>query len=224
MSDIELTDLEAEFCRLPDVNAVRIQIDDSGRPLEVHVLATPNKPAKQVARDIQSVAMTSFGLELDRRIISIVQLGESQRNLILEEDGVSLFRPVLDHVSTQRTGMRSLVRVTLNVDDNSATGFSEGSVASVARYRLVVTATLDALRQLEPSAECIDVDSAVISRVGAHDVAVVTVVFVLGATELTIAGSAVVRDHQEDEAVVRAVLDATNRRLSQIISGARTNG
>jgi exodeoxyribonuclease-5 len=68
VSDIELSDLEAEFCRLPDVNAVRIQIDEAGRPIEVHVLATPDKPAKQLARDIQSVAMTSFGLELDRRI------------------------------------------------------------------------------------------------------------------------------------------------------------
>ncbi len=222
MSDIELSDLEAEFCRIPDVNAVRIQIDESGRPTEVHVLATPDKPAKQLARDIQSVAMTSFGLEIDRRIISIVQLGESQRSMVLDDDGADTFRPVLDDVSTQRTGMRSLVRVTLRNGEQVATGFAEGSVASVARCRLIVSATLDALRQLEASAECIDVDSAVVSRVGSHDVAVVTVVFVLGSTELTVAGSAVVREHQDDQAVVRAVLDATNRRLSQIIQSSRT--
>lgn len=222
MSDIELSDLEAEFCRLPDVNAVRIQIDEAGRPIEVHVLATPDKPAKQLARDIQSVAMTSFGLELDRRIISIVQLGESQRSMVLEGDGVDTFRPVLDDVSTQRSGMRSLVRVTLQNEEQTATGFSEGSVASVARCRLIVSATLGALRQLEPSAECIDVDSAAVTRVGGHDVAVVTVVFVLGTTELTVAGSAVVREHQDDQAVVRAVLDATNRRLSQIIQASRS--
>ncbi len=217
MSDIELTDLESEFCRLPDVNAVRVQVDEIGRPIEVHVLASPDKAPKQIARDIQSVAMTTFGLEIDRRIISIVQLGDSERSMLLQDDILEAFRPILDDVSTQRNGMRSLVRVTLSADGRSATGFAEGSVASVARYRLVVTAALDALRQLEPFAECIDVDSAALTRVGANDVAVVTVVFVLGQTELTVAGSAVVRDHLEDQAVVRAVLDATNRRLAQLV-------
>ena len=38
------------------------------------LVVTSGKHAKQVARDIQSVAMASFGLELDRRIISVVQL------------------------------------------------------------------------------------------------------------------------------------------------------
>jgi hypothetical protein len=57
------------------------------------------------------------------------------------------------------------------------------------------------------------VDSAVLVRVGAHDVAIVTVVFVVPPAEQMVSGSAIVRDHTEADAVVRAVLDATNRRL-----------
>ena len=53
-----------------------------------------------------------------------------------------------------------------------------------ARHRLVATATIDALRQLDPAAECIDVDHAQIVRVGQLDVAVVTV-GVRGAAERT---------------------------------------
>ena len=65
---------------------------------------------------------------------------------------------------------------------------------------------------LDPAAECIDVDHAQILRVGAHDIAVVTVVFVLPPSEQLVSGSAIVRPQQEADAIARAVLDATNRR------------
>src|SRR4249919_598706 len=73
-SSVDVEVVEAELCRLPEVVAVRMVVDDVGRPVELHVLATPTKTPKQIARDIQSVALASFGLELDRRIISVVQL------------------------------------------------------------------------------------------------------------------------------------------------------
>ena len=45
-----------------------------GRPIEVHVLADPSKPAKQTVRDVRAVAQTVFGIELDHRIVSVAQL------------------------------------------------------------------------------------------------------------------------------------------------------
>jgi hypothetical protein len=53
-------------------------------------------------------------------------------------------------------------------------------------------------------------------RVGAHDLAVVTVVFVVPPAEQIVSGSALVRPQQEADAVARAVLDATNRRLAYV--------
>jgi hypothetical protein len=195
--------------------------DESGRPTEVHILADTAKHAKQVVRDVQSVALASFGIELDRRIVSVVQLGSPTNgngHTEAAEDVIDLgFRPVLVNTTAEVSGLRSLVRVTLARGDNEAVGFAEGSIASTARHRLVATATVDALRQLETAAECIDVDSAQIVRVGAHDVAIVTVVFVLPPSEQLVAGSAIVRQHAEADTVVRAVLDATNRRLPALV-------
>ena len=57
-----MSDVEAELCRLPDVVAVRIVEDAGRRPVEVHVLAHTGKHAKQVVRDVQSVALASFGI------------------------------------------------------------------------------------------------------------------------------------------------------------------
>ena len=208
----EIEDLERELCRLPDVSAARIVADRVGRPTEVHILAGPAKHAKQVVRDVQSVALASFGLELDRRIISVVQLG-TNGNGDPTAAPAPVFRPVILTINAETTDLRALIRVTLALGEEQAVGFAEGSVASSARHRLVAGATLDALRQLAPSAEAVDVDSAQIVRVGPHDVAVVTVVFVAPPIEQVVSGSAIVRLNAEADAVARAMLDATNRRL-----------
>ena len=62
----------------------------------------------------------------------------------------------------------------------------------------------------------VDVDHAEVIRIGAHDVAVVTVVYVIPPAEQLVSGSAIVRPQQEADAVSRAVLDATNRRLAYV--------
>jgi hypothetical protein len=211
--DTDVIELERELCRLPEVSAARVVTDAHGHPTEVHILATAAKHAKQVVRDVQSVALASFGIELDRRIVSVVQLGTEDEASGAPGTAPAPTRPALVNVATEITGLRALVRVTLAREDTETVGFSEGSIASTARHRLVATATVDALRQIDPAAECVDVDSAQVVRVGAADVAIVTIVFVLPPNEQQVSGSAIVRGHAEADAVVRAVLDATNRRL-----------
>ena len=212
MDEIDLEEVEREICRLPDVSIVRLVAAADGRISEVHVVAHQGKHPKQIVRDVQSIALASFGLELDRRVISVVQLGSS----VLDESSPPDARPLIVAITAEASGLRSLVRVTLALDEEEAVGFAEGSIATTARHRLVALATVDALRQIEPAAECVDVDHAEIVRIGAHDVAVVTVVYVLPAAEQLVSGSAIVRPQQEPDAVARAVLDATNRRLAYV--------
>jgi hypothetical protein len=210
----DLTDLERELCRLPEVNAARIVTDQVGRPTEVHILASPAKHAKQVARDVQSVAMASFGLDLDRRIISVVQLDGGQ--IDAAPGAPAGPRVVIGGISSEQNGLRNLVRVTLQRGEREGAGFAEGSIAASARPRLVAQATLDALRQLLPAAECADIELATVVRVGIREVALTSMVFVIPPHEDVVSGSALVRGANETEAVARAVLDATNRRLPQL--------
>jgi hypothetical protein len=212
MDELDLTEVEREICRLPDVSIVRLVAENDGRVSEVHVVAHQGKHPKQIVRDVQSIALASFGLELDRRVISVVQLGAN----VLDETAPPEARPSIVAITAEASGLRSLVRVTLVLDEEEAVGFAEGSIATTARHRLVALATVDSLRQLEPAAECVDVDHAQVVRIGAHDVAVVTVVFVIPPAEQLVSGSAIVRPQQEADAVARAILDATNRRLAYV--------
>ena len=122
----DLTDLERELCRLPEVNAARIVTDQVGRPTEVHILASPAKHAKQVARDVQSVAMASFGLDLDRRIISVVQLDGGQLDAAVATPGAPAAEPrvVIGGISSEQNGLRTLVRVTLQRGETEGAGFA----------------------------------------------------------------------------------------------------
>jgi hypothetical protein len=84
---VDFRDLEQEICRIPEVSAARIVTNEDGVPVEVHILAAPTKLAKQVVRDVQSVALAAFGVELDRRTISVVQLEGSTLRLAPAPEG-----------------------------------------------------------------------------------------------------------------------------------------
>ncbi|MEX0757763.1 MAG: hypothetical protein WD204_07415, partial [Acidimicrobiia bacterium] len=105
--------LESTIARIPGVENVRIVVEN-GRPREVHVLATPGKPAKQLVRDVQSVAMAAFDLDIDRRIISVVQIDGGDLSA-----GVG---PVVDDVAEEIDGSRMKITVTLHWHDEKLTG------------------------------------------------------------------------------------------------------
>jgi len=209
----ELRSLEEQLGRIPEVSAVRVVADAVGRPVEIHVLATLGRHPKQLVRDVQSVALASLGVKIDRRIVSVVQLGNGQPGRPGE---VRAGRPLLAGISAEVTGIRSVIRVTLTRDDEEAVGTAVGSVAASAQHRLVASATLDALRQLVPGAEAADIDHAEVVRAGRHDVAVVTVTFFASGHERVLSGSALVVDHRDREGMARAVLAATNRKFAVV--------
>ena len=82
--------------------------------------------------------------------------------------------------------------------------------------RLVAQATLDALQEVLPAAERADVDAVRIVRLGDRSVAIATIVVVVPSYEEVLAGAAVVRASGEHDAMARAILDATNRRLPRL--------
>ena len=131
------------------MTAARIVADHDGRIAEVHILSLPHKHAKQVVRDVQSVAMATFGVDLDRRIISVVQLDAVASSSISGpelDDGdlagdLGRQRINIDGVTADRNGLQCTARVMLTRGDQKATGSAEGRWRR-ARARLVAQSTL----------------------------------------------------------------------------------
>jgi hypothetical protein len=225
---IDYAEVERELCRIPEVNAARIVTNGDEMPVEVHILASPEKHAKQVVRDVQSVAMASFGIDIDRRVISVVQLEglggpETQEDRAIDPDarpdpisGLDEARIMVDDVRITRAGVQCVSHVTLRRGEDRAGGRAEGVSATSATLRLVAQATMLALRQLEPAATRADVETASVVQLGDRHIALASVVMVVPPYEEIVTGSAVVRSAGELDAIARAVLDATNRRLTQL--------
>jgi hypothetical protein len=232
-----LRGLEQELCRIPDVTAARVVSDGLGRPVEVHILASPAKHAKQIVRDVQSVAIASFGLELDRRIISVVQLqlapGDLHESERVEAGPEHRVAPAAEHpsavpsagragryrvdgVSAATTGTAWTAQVILRRGEEIVIGAAEGVGVSGAAARLVAKATLSAIGELEAAATHCDVEQAMVVRVGERFVALATVVFAVPPYEEVVTGAAIVRAAGEHDAMARAVLDATNRRVGHV--------
>jgi hypothetical protein len=232
----DLASVERELCRIPEVRAARIVADDSGVPVEVHVLASPGKAPKQLVRDVQSVALAARGLDLDHRIVSVVQLDDGNGTApepatVMDDDleptpaatpavpAGPTERVLLESASLLRSGVAATAEVTLRRGEASVRASADGSSAAAVTLRLVAEATLDALRDLVPAAGRAAVESATIVRSGEREVAVAVLVLVVPPNEEVVAGAAPVRAGGAHEAVARAVLDAGNRRLAVLPDG-----
>src|SRR5712692_8917398 len=73
LTQIEL--FERAIASLPEVRAVRVVATASGRITEVHLIAEGRKSPKQLVRDVQTLAQAEFGLDIDHRVVSVVQFG-----------------------------------------------------------------------------------------------------------------------------------------------------
>lgn len=198
---MDLTALQAKLGRLEGVEAVRVVGTDS-KVDEIHVLARRNKPAKQVVRDVQSLAAAAFDIEVDRRIVSVVQLSDG--DLAMGD------RPAIEDIAETTDGSRSTVRVTLEWNDDQLIGETTGAAATATRSRLVAEAVLAALGQALHSEASFAVASVDVPTLGSRRVAIAQIVLVTNQSERLMVGSSVV-DEDESRAVVRAVLDALNR-------------
>ncbi len=194
-------ELEETLCRLPTVDAARV-VGTNGTISEIHILGTPGKAPKQVVRDVQSLAMAQFGLTVDRRVISVVQIEN-------EEIGRS-DRPAIVDILEEPVGSRLTVTVTLAWQNEMITGVASGPSAATTRLRSVGEATVAALEHGIGDDTALALAALETPTIGSRQVAVAQIVIVSGGEERLVVGSALVGPN-EAQAAVRAVLDAVNR-------------
>lgn len=199
-------ELEETLCRLTTVDAVRV-VADNGSIAEVHVLASPGKPAKQVVRDVQSLAMASFGIAIDRRVVSVVQIEN-------EELGRS-DRPAVVDIIEKPEGAKTHVEVTLAWKNELFVGSATGPSGPTSRLRIVAEAALAAMEQAIGDDLALALAALDTPTVGTRPVAVAQVVMVSGGEERLLVGCALVGPDPSQSAV-RATLDAINRVVPQL--------
>lgn len=212
ISPATIAEIEQSLSQVAEIRAARIVSSEDGVIQEIHVLALPSKSPKQLVRDIESTIMARFGIPIDHKKVSIAQLG---RETVLSEDvaeqGIG-HRARIHSVNTEVVGYRAVSTVVLELEGEQYTGTVEGPASTTGRRRLVAQATLNALEQYVEGQVGFALEDVALIALGRERVAVSCVIVVTPLGEQAFAGSALARQ-SENDSIVRATLDAINRRL-----------
>lgn len=198
-----VAEIERALGKIAGVRAARVVADAGGRVAEIHVLAAPGRAPKQLVRDIQSAVLTGFGVTIDYRVVSVVQLEHDDQPAPASRAP----RPVLRRLSAETASFSTEVQVGVAFDGNEVARTTRGP--ATAGLRLVAQATVDAVSELI-SAEAAEVETAEIVPAGQRQIAVVVLRMLTGRGDHLVSGSAIVRRDPGD-AVARAALAAVNR-------------
>jgi hypothetical protein len=203
--------LEQDLRRVQGVRSARVIGEEE--PSEIHIVASLQRAPKQVVRDVQSLAAARFGMPIDHRIVSVVQL-EDDADAAPVLGPATRGRPILDRVVVASRGDAGWVKVALVWPSGETTeGAGASGPSREARARGATVALLQALRpELARRASKVDVEHVLIQRIGSADVVVVRASFTERGGPIPLAGTALVVDDVAT-AAVHALLHAVNRKL-----------
>ncbi|EMT39052.1 hypothetical protein TthWC1_1443 [Thermoanaerobacter thermohydrosulfuricus WC1] len=201
--------MEGYINKIQGVLSSRVVVEN-GEITEIHVLADSTRNAKQIARDVQSVIMAQFGIDINHKIVSVAQIdtGESLQG---EQ------RLVFSSYSFINNGLTSEARVILTRGDEVFEGYAEGPNTTSNKYKIIANATLDSISKLIPKNHLFLLEDVDIFNIAKNRIIVVGVTHVTNNQEELLTGSCLIKK-DEGEAVVKATLDAVNRRVMSITS------
>lgn len=194
--------------KLEGVYAANVVLSDNNVPEEIHILADKDKTPKALTRDVQSALSAAFGIAVDYRIISIASVSDK-----LVEKQKRLNYSGIDIKNIDGSGE---VTVYLSCDDDWRGGKAVYKGRNLlSKLRAVALATLDAISQFtgDNGENRLELITAEIIKVGVRPVAMTLICDEDGRQYM---GSVFVNDDNEN-AIVRSVLDALNRYISRDI-------
>jgi hypothetical protein len=187
----------------------KVKLDDTGNLVEIHALADKSRNAKQIVRDIQSAVTAKFDLEIDHRIISIAQLSCDS---VMQKD----LRIVFKGMEVASKGLELDVKVMLSHREKDYCGSQKGINTTTSINRTIAQATLKALSDFLNIGEIFVVEDVGTLNIAKTNVVVVAVTCVdKNGEQLLIGSSMNLGDIKE--AVVKATLDAVNRRITKLM-------
>ncbi|AFQ46177.1 hypothetical protein [Desulfosporosinus meridiei] len=204
-----IKDWEQAIKQVKSVVAARINTNSQGIIEEVHVLAGAGRAPKQIVRDVESILAAQFDLQIDHKKISVAQVEEDEEGTSVVEVSA---RPKLVGVTLRTVNGMAEVKVELLKGDKLIEGLAEGPSSAHNKLRLFVEATLKALEPLTLGKLLFVTEDVGITQLAKQQIALVSITLIASTGEQSLTGCALVKN-DDREAVVKATLDAVNRKL-----------
>lgn len=204
-------DMEQLINRLNGILLSKVNLDSRGEIAEVHILANLNRSPKQIVRDVQSLAATTFDLALEHRVISVAQIADDG----MIEIGIRL---KIRDFDISYIGTKVQMTVSLEGYDKHSSGTASAMNTSVCRNMAVARACLAALHDYlgrDGIFEAVEIQRTKIAGTDSFSVAVSTLI---DGEEQLLIGSSFIRE-DEYSSILCATLDAVNRFMNRLMKG-----
>lgn len=224
----DLSAIAAALQELPGVSAAAVDPDGHGGVDALRLGLAPGVDGLAVAGAASRLVHERFGTVVQSDRVQIVDAAELEPQptgtaSAPRETPVALvppqrsLRPEIVRTDLVTTGLEFSATIVLSSQARAATGDARGALTATGMQRAVAQATLRAVERLARDKARLELEHLDVSLTGQDRTVIVglTMVTPRGVERLT--GAAIVRE-DESRAVVRATLDALNRRLETLLA------
>ncbi|NLY46565.1 MAG: hypothetical protein GX053_11375 [Tissierella sp.] len=174
---------------------------------EIHIVSNGTRTPKQISRDIQSVLIAKYDLNIDYKKISIAELPGVE---VEKKES----RLKIEKISFEDNGKKATVKIALSNESDTYESIVSGINTSRNIDRMLAKSVLDCVEKALGVEDRFILEDVKNVNLSSDGVIVVSAVYILGEVERRICGSSLVEnDHKK--AVVKATLDALNRIVSK---------
>jgi hypothetical protein len=208
----DYAEIVAALRTVPGVAEADVEPDDAGGGLGLLRLGlSPGVDEVQVASKVGRLLRERFGLGVDADQVQLIE--DATTADVPDQPGK---RPIISRMQLVSSGLEVKATVSLSYREGTVSGAASGTATQSGVQRAVATAALHAIEELIGGKARFELEHVEVTRSGRDRTALVSVTMVSGTGTDRLTGSAVVREDAR-QAVIRAVLDAVNRRLEPLL-------
>jgi hypothetical protein len=208
----DYAEIVAALRSVPGVAEADVEPDEAGGGLGLLRLGlAPGVDEVQVASKVGRILRDRFGLGVDADQVQLIEDASSP-----ELPAQAGRRPIISRMQLVSSGLDVTAAVSLSYRDGMVRGEATGTATQSGVQRAVATAALRAIEELVGASVRFELEHVEVTRSGHERTALVSVTMVSSSGTDRLTGSAAVREDAR-QAVIRAALDAVNRRLEPLL-------
>lgn len=204
---LNLEIMERTIEKLDSIVSCKIISGENDNFEEIHIVSNGIRNPKQVVRDIQSVLIATYNIQIDHKKISVAEIHDN--SLKRFENRLKIMS-----VSHDNNGQKSIIKVVL---DNHRDRFENSKIGvNTTRNidRMLVDVTLKTVEDAFGYDDTFILEDIKTVNISTDKVIIVVITSVDNGVEQKLCGSCLVKNDYK-EAVVKATLDALNRYISR---------
>ena len=218
MTQSDIREIVAALKAVPGVAEADVE-PEIGGPGVLRLGLLPGVDEVAVATSVGKLLRERFGLGVDADRVQLVEDAPMTATVPEPREEDRHPRPAIQRMHLSSTGLDITARVTLAHEGRTSVGECVGTATQSGVQRAVAGATLRAIEGLLAEPVRFELEHVEVAHTGRDRTALVAMTMLSAAGGEKLTGAAVVRDDAR-QAVIRATLDAVNRRVERLLAEA----